>query len=138
MEIIIPDTIAAQRAVLAAPVEERFAIARERILEPVRGFWATFLGRMPHLQGASDDALAQAAVQMISLFKLSADAPDHLAALDQLADADALGTMRDALERGVRAFTGGGHTLPFDCVTGVTPGRFSVLWKVRLPGTLSM
>ncbi|MFN8517039.1 MAG: hypothetical protein U0841_31595 [Chloroflexia bacterium] len=61
MEIIVPDTIAAQRAVLAAPEEQRFAIAREQILEPVRGFWTTFLGRMPHLQGASDEALAQAA-----------------------------------------------------------------------------
>lgn len=118
MEIIVPDTIAAQRAMLEAPEAERFAIARERILEPVRGFWATFLGRMPHLQGASDEALAQAALPMMSMFKLGADAPDHLAALDQLAAANALGTMRDALERGVRAFADGGHTLPFDRVTG--------------------
>jgi uncharacterized protein YjaZ len=118
VEIIVPDTLAAQRAILAAPEAARFALARERILEPLRGFWSTFLSRMPHLQGASDEALAQAAIQMVGLFKLDADAPDHLAALDQLADADALGTMRDALERGVRAFADGGHTLPFDRVTG--------------------
>jgi len=73
---------------------------------------------MPHLQGASDEALAQAALQMISLFKLNVDAPDYLAALDQLAAADALGAMRNALERGSEAFTDAGHILPFDRVTG--------------------
>lgn len=118
MEIIVPDTIAAQRAILEAPEAERYAIVRERLLEPVRGFWTTFLGRMPHLQGASDDTLAQAALPMTGLFKLSADAPDHLAALGELAAADALGAMRGALERGVRAFTDAGHTLPFSRVTG--------------------
>ena len=117
-EIIVPDTIAAQRAILAAPVEQRFTVARERILEPLRPFWSTFLGRMPHMRGASDEAMAEAALPMIGLFKLGADAPDHLAALDQLAAADALGAMRGALERGVRAFADGGHTLPFDRVTG--------------------
>ena len=55
---------------------------------------------------------------MVGMFNPHAEAPDYLAALARLVAADAEGAMREALERGVRAFTTVGRTLPIKRVAG--------------------
>jgi uncharacterized protein YjaZ len=117
MEIVIHGTIAAQRAMLEAPVEARLAICKERILAPLRPVWSIFVGHDPQA-GDGEDARAEAAARMVGMFDLRADAGEHLAALDQLEAAGAEGALREALERGARAFTAAGRALPLDRVQG--------------------
>lgn len=118
MEVIVHDTIAAQRAILEAAPEQRLANCRDRLLEPLRPTWAPMLGLMPQSAGADADTEARSAARMIGLFNLQADPAENLAALDRLAAADAQGTLRAALARAARAFTEAGRALPMDKVEG--------------------
>ena len=118
MDIIVHDMLAAQRTILEAPLEERLAICRARVLEPLRPVWSIFVGRMPQTGDGGEAAQAEAAARLVGLFNLQADAGDYLTALERLEQAGAEGAMREALERGVRAFTDAGRQLPIEHVAG--------------------
>lgn len=118
MDIVVHEMIAAQRAILEAPQGERLAICRERVLEPLRPVWSIFVGRMPGAGAGDDASQAEAAARMVGMFNLQAEPPEYLAALDALEAAGAEGAMREALERGVRAFKDAGHEMPIGRVAG--------------------
>ena len=109
MEIIIYDTLSAMRAVIAAPVKERRAVYRERLIEPLRDYWTTTLRRFAP-QMIDDEAMA---MKMLWDVDLQADLSEHAQALNRLEQFDA------ALRLAARTFEATGRSCAEERIMGL-------------------
>lgn len=116
MEIIVHDTLTAQRAILAEPAERREAAYRELLMEPLRGFWERFAAMAPPGAGTGPADPALRAAKASNYFDPRADAASHLAALDRLEAAGAWQGAGEALRLAERAFAAEGHSCLVDRV----------------------
>ncbi|PYI57108.1 DUF2268 domain-containing protein [Paenibacillus flagellatus] len=97
MEILAIDTLRGQRGVFEAKPDERAALYRERVTEPLQPFWETMQRMMPPGRQPPDF------VQAIGLYDPAGDAEEALRALDRLEKAGSWDACREAVDRAVRA-----------------------------------
>src|SRR5579885_2116786 len=81
MEITIYYTLSAMRAVIDAPIAERRAIYRERLIEPLRDYWYLATKRI-NPQVTDDESLAMKMLWDVDLEQ--ADLSEYARALDRL------------------------------------------------------
>ncbi len=115
MEITIYDTLSAMRAVIAAPVAERRAVYRERLIEPLRDYWHITIRRI-NLQAPDDEATA---MKILWDVDLEADLSEHQQALDRLEQFDAWRKANEALHLAARVFDAAGRSCAEDHITGL-------------------
>lgn len=115
MEITIYDTLSAMRAVIAAPVDKRRAVYRERLIEPLRDYWQVAVKRF-NPQASDDEATA---MKMIWDVDLEGDLSEHAQALDLLEQVDAWTKADEALRLAARTFEATGRSCAEDHITGL-------------------
>jgi len=115
MEISIYDTLSAMRAVVVAPVGERHAVYRERLIEPLRDYWEPTLRRFAP-QMSDDEA---AIMKFLWDVDLEGDLTEHGQALDRLEQFDAWGTADEALHLAARTFEATGRSCAEEHMTGL-------------------
>jgi uncharacterized protein YjaZ len=115
MEIIIYDTLSAMRAVIAAPVPQRHAVYRERLIEPLRDYWTTTLGRFAP-QMVDEEAMA---MKMLWDVDLQADLSEHAQALSRLEQFDAWQQADAALHLAARTFEATGRSCAEEQIMGL-------------------
>ncbi|HLI70223.1 MAG TPA: DUF2268 domain-containing putative Zn-dependent protease [Ktedonobacteraceae bacterium] len=115
MEITIYDTLSAMRAVIAAPISERRAVYRERLIEPLRDYWHIAMRRI-NPQAPDDEATAMAMMWNVDL---EADLAEHRQALDRLEQFDAWHKADEALKLAAQTFDATGRSCAEDHITGL-------------------
>jgi len=115
MEITIYDTLSIMRAVIAAPISERRAIYRERLIGPLRDYWYIATKRINPQVVENEDI----AMKMLWDVDLQADLSEHAQALDRLEEAAAWEKADAALRLAVRTFEAGGRSCAEDHITGL-------------------
>ena len=115
MEITTFDTLSAMRAVIAAPVAERRAVYRERLLEPLHDSWATILSRFAP-QMANDENMA---MKILWGADLEGDLNDCAQALDYLEKFEAWSKADDALRLAAQTFEASGRSCSEEHMTGL-------------------
>jgi uncharacterized protein YjaZ len=113
MEITIYDTLSAMRAVIAAPLAERRAIYRERLIEPLRDYWQVAVKRF-NPQASDDEATA---MMMLWNVDLEGDLSEHAQALDRLEQVDAWKKADVALRLAARTFEATGRSCAEEHIT---------------------
>lgn len=106
MEITTFDTLAAMRAVLDAPVSERKAVYRERLIEPLRECWEVSVKRF-NPQAPADETMA---MKMLWDVDLTADLSEQRHALERLEQANAWQRAEEALHLAARTFEATGRS----------------------------
>ena len=115
MEITLYDTLSALRAVIAAPVQERHAVYRERLIEPLRDYWTTTLRRFTP-QMVDEEAMA---MKMLWEVDLEADLSEHAQALSRLEHFDAWQKADAALHLAARTFEATGRSCVEERIMGL-------------------
>lgn len=113
MEITMYDTLSAMRAVMEAPVAERRALYRERLIEPLRDYWQISL-RRAFPQAMDDEAMV---MKMLWDVDLEADLSEPRMALERLEQFDAWAKANEALHLAVRTFEATGRSCTEDHIT---------------------
>src|SRR5579883_465318 len=105
MEITIYDTLSAMRAVIAAPIADRRAIYRERLIEPLRDYWYLATKRInPHV--TDDESLPMKMLWDVDLEQ--ADLSEYARALDRLEEVAAWEQADAAIRLAAHTFEVGG------------------------------
>lgn len=115
METTTFDTLSAMRAVVETPVEERRAVYRERLLEPLREYWSGALGRFAP-QMLDDE---QMIMKMIWDTDLEGDLEADRQALEVLENAEARQRANAALRLAAQTFEDYGRSCSEEHVTGL-------------------
>ena len=115
MEITTFDTLSAMRAVIAAPVAERRAVYRERLIEPLRAYWTTLVKRFAP-QKADDESMAMNFLWQVDL---DGDLSACAGALDQLEANNAWAKADEALRLAARTFEASGRSCSEEQMTGL-------------------
>lgn len=115
MEITIYDTLSAMRAIIAAPVDERHTVYRERLIAPLRDYWLTTLKRFAP-QMIDDEAMA---MKMLWDVDLQADLSEHVQALDLLEQCDVWHKASTALRLAARTFEATGRSCSEEQILGL-------------------
>jgi uncharacterized protein YjaZ len=116
MEITIYDTLSAMRAVIAAPIAERRAIYRERLIEPLRDYWYLATKRI-NPQVTDDESLAMKMLWDVDLEQ--ADLSEYTRALDRLEEVAAWEQADAAIRLAARTFEANGRSCTEDHITGL-------------------
>lgn len=109
------DTLSAMRAVIAAPVAERRAVYRERLLEPLRDSWTTILSRFAP-RGDNDETMA---MNILWGADLEGDLSNCARALDRLEQFDAWSKADAALRLAAQTFEASGRSCSENAMTGL-------------------
>ena len=115
MTITLYDTLSAMRAVIVAPVPQRRAVYRERLIEPLRDYWMTTLKRFAP-QMMDDEAMAMKVLWDVDL---EADLSKHAQALDRLERFDAWKKADAALRLAARTFEAAGRSCAEEQIMGI-------------------
>jgi uncharacterized protein YjaZ len=115
MDITLYDTLSAMRAVIAAPVPQRRAVYRERLIEPLRDYWTTTLGRFAP-QMVDEEAMA---MKMLWDVDLQADLSEHAQTLSRLEQFDAWKQADAALHLAARTFEATGRSCAEEQIMGL-------------------
>lgn len=115
MEITTFDTLAAMRAVVEAPLEERRAVYREQLIEPLRDYWHVAVRRI-NPQVPDDEATA---MKMLWDVDLEADLSEHRQALKRLERFDAWSKADAALRQAVGLFEVHGRSCKEEQITSL-------------------
>lgn len=110
MHITEVNTLPALKQVLQSPAEERDALFRRLVMEPMRPTWEPMLAYLP--QGSSDPALS--AARLMNLYVPALGAERGLQALAELEEANVFEVNRQALAEAITALKPqeNGVTLP--------------------------
>ncbi|HEX7736614.1 MAG TPA: DUF2268 domain-containing putative Zn-dependent protease [Ktedonobacteraceae bacterium] len=115
METTTYDTLGAMRAVVDAPIGERSAIYRERLIEPLREYWSVALGRFaPQMLG--DERMI---MKMIWEADLGGELVEDRLALEMLERSEARQRADAALRLAARTFESHGRSCSEEHVTGL-------------------
>lgn len=115
MEITTYDTLSAMRAVIDAPVTERRAVYRERLIEPLRDYWHVAVRRI-NPQAPDDEATA---LKMLWDVDLEGDLSEHRQALARLEQNAAWTRADEALRLAVRTFEATGRSCTEQQITSL-------------------
>ncbi len=116
MDITIFDTLSAMRAVIAAPVSERRAVYRERLIEPLRDYWYIATKRF-NPQASEDEGMAIKMLWDVDLEE--ADLSECARALDRLEEVAAWEKAGAAIRLAARTFEASGRSCAEDHITGL-------------------
>ena len=115
MEITLYDTLSAMRSVIAAPISQRRAVYRKRLIEPLRDYWTTTLKRFAP-QMIDDEAMV---MKMLWDVDLEGDLMEHGHALDRLEQFGAWKKADEALHLAVSTFETTGRSCSENHITNL-------------------
>lgn len=115
MKIAVYDTLSAMRAIIAAPIPQRRAVYRERLIEPLRDYWTMTLRRFaPHM--IDDEAMA---MKMLWDVDLDDDLSEHTQALERLEQFDAWKKAEVALQLAAQTSEATGRSCAEEQIMGI-------------------